>query len=264
MQGLDRELHELQNAVREAGRQVMDLAEKGFEITIKPDRSPVTSADLTVNRILKDGLGQVFPDIGWLSEETPDNAARMEQKRVWVVDPIDGTKYFMDRVPEFAISVALVEAGRGILAAVFNPATDELFSAVRGAGATLNGAAIRIGAEARTPPLVLIAPPAFRRGRFRSLERKAEFRPMGSIAYTLALVAAGKADAAINLGRMHEWDVAGGVLLIEEAGGMVVDTEGAPFLFNKADTSVSGIVAGQPAVVRKARGWIASLPQAKR
>ena len=256
---MERELRELQQAIREAGRQVLQLAEEGFQIHEKPDRTPVTSADLTVDRVLREALGREFPEDGWLSEESPDNPLRLQQKRVWIVDPIDGTKYFIDHVPEYAISVALVEAGRGILAAVFNPATDELFCAVRGGGATLNGAPVRIADEGREQPVVLVAPPAFQRGKFRSLQPKAEIRPVGSIAYTLALVAAGRADAAINTGRMREWDVAAGVLLVEEAGGMAVDLKGAPFMFNKTDPLVEGIIAGRTDAAARARQWVLSL-----
>jgi len=229
--------------MRQAGQQALKLAAEGFEIHIKKDRSPVTTADLAVNQILHELLLAAFPHDAWLSEETPDDPRRLENKRVWVIDPIDGTKYFMRGVPQYAISVALVESHQPIVAAVYNPATDELFSAVRGMGAWLNDQPIRVTPKRNDRPVILVNPPALERGVFRAIEAAAECRPMGSIAYTLALVAAGRADATLNLDGLNEWDVAGGVLLIEEAGGTVMDRNGSPLSFNQAKTTIRGILA---------------------
>jgi myo-inositol-1(or 4)-monophosphatase len=239
----NQELEVLRQAVRQAGQQVLKLAAEGFETHIKKDRSPVTTADLAVNQILHELLLTAFPHDAWLSEESPDDPRRLENKRVWVIDPIDGTKYFMRGVPQYAISVALVESHQPVVAAVYNPATGELFSAVRGMGAWLNGQPIHVTPARDGRPVVLVNPPALERGIFRAIEAAAECRPMGSIAYTLALVAAGRADATLNLDGLNEWDVAGGVLLIEEAGGMVMDRNGSPLSFNQSKTTIRGILA---------------------
>lgn len=240
---MNHELEVLQQAVRQAGQQVLKLAAEGFETHIKKDRSPVTTADLAVNQILHDVLLEAYPHDAWLSEESPDDPRRLENKRVWVIDPIDGTKYFMRGVPQYAISVALVESHQPVVAVVYNPAADELFSAVRGTGAWLNGQPIHVTPARDGRPIILVNPPALERGLFRAIEAAAECRPMGSIAYTLALVAAGRADATLNLDGLNEWDVAGGVLLIEEAGGMVMDRNGSPLSFNQAKTTIRGILA---------------------
>jgi myo-inositol-1(or 4)-monophosphatase len=237
------ELEVLRKAVRQAGQQALKLAAEGFETHIKKDRSPVTTADLAVNQILHEVLLAAFPHDAWLSEETPDDPRRLENKRVWIIDPIDGTKYFMRGVPQYAISVALVESHQPVVAAVYNPATDELFSAVRGMGAWLNGQPIHVTPARDGRPLILVNPPALERGVFRAIEAAAECRPMGSIAYTLALVSAGRADATLNLDGLNEWDVAGGVLLIEEAGGTVMDRNGSPLSFNQSKTTIRGILA---------------------
>jgi myo-inositol-1(or 4)-monophosphatase len=237
------ELEVLRKAVRQAGQQALKLAAEGFETHIKKDRSPVTTADLAVNQILHEVLLAAFPHDAWLSEETPDDPRRLENKRVWIIDPIDGTKYFMRGVPQYAISVALVESHQPVVAAVYNPATDELFSAVRGMGAWLNGQPIHVTPARDGRPLILVNPPALERGVFRAIEAAAECRPMGSIAYTLALVSAGRADATLNLDGLNEWDVAGGVLLIQEAGGTVMDRNGSPLLFNQSKTTIRGILA---------------------
>ncbi|MDQ6732540.1 MAG: 3'(2'),5'-bisphosphate nucleotidase CysQ [Nitrospirota bacterium] len=237
------ELEVLRQAVRQAGQQALKLATEGFETHIKKDHSPVTTADLAVNQILHEVLLTAFPHDAWLSEETPDDSRRLENKRVWIIDPIDGTKYFMRGVPQYAISVALVESHQPVVAAVYNPATDELFSAVRGIGAWLNGQPIHVTPARDGRPVILVNPSALERGVFRTIETAAECRPMGSIAYTLALVAAGRADATLNLDGLNEWDVAGGVLLIEEAGGTVMDRNGSPLSFNQANTTIRGILA---------------------
>jgi myo-inositol-1(or 4)-monophosphatase len=203
----------------------------------------VTTADLEVNRILQADLLSAFPDTGWLSEETQDDLKRLENRRVWVIDPIDGTKYFMKGIPQYTISAALVEESRPMVGVVFNPATDELFSAVREAGAWLNEKPIRVNDRHGSRPVILVSPPSWERGRFKSLESVADCRPLGSIAYTLARVAAGLADGAMNVDHLNEWDVAAGVLLVEAAGGTAVDVNGRPLAFNQPRTSIQGLLA---------------------
>lgn len=246
---MEQELETLREAVRRAGSHALKLASEGFETYIKKDRSPVTSADLAVNEILKEVLLTAFRGDAWLSEETPDDGRRFHSTRVWIIDPIDGTKYFMRGVPQYAISVALVESQQPIVAAVYNPATNELFSAVRGTGAWLNGNPIHVTSGDVNRPIVLVNPSSLERGKLRAIERAVECRPMGSIAYTLALVAAGRADATLNLDGLNEWDVAAGVLLVEAAGGSVVDRNGSSVLFNQPQTTVYGMLAGERSLV---------------
>jgi len=243
------EEHEvLTDAILKAGKAAMRLAATGFQTHLKNDRSPVTSADLEVNRILKEEILRRFPDDGWLSEETPDDPARLDKKRVWVIDPIDGTKYFVTGVPQFTISAALVEDGRPVLGIVLNPATDELFSATTGTGTHFNGVPSRLREVNGSRPTLLVSPPSFQRGRYVPLERDAEIRPMGSIAYSLALIAAGQADGTLNVDRLSEWDIAAGVLLIDEAGGLVTDRKGNRLTFNRPDPTIRGLLAGAPAL----------------
>ncbi|WP_447978579.1 inositol monophosphatase family protein [Candidatus Nitrospira bockiana] len=240
------ELDVLERAMRAAGKQVLELAVNGFETHIKKDRSPVTTADIAVNRLLREALLTAFPGDAWLSEEVPDDLARLHHERVWVIDPIDGTKYFMRGVPQYAISVALVTGGQPAVAAIYNPPTDEMFTAVRGEGARLNGAPIRVQRSGSSRPVVFVNPSAFDRGRFGPIADAADCRPLGSIAYTLACVAAGRADGTINLDRLNEWDVAAGVLIVIEAGGAALDALGRPLAFNQPKTAIKGIVAAGP------------------
>ena len=155
--------------------------------------SPVTEADHAVDAFLKTALLGAVPDAGWLSEETPDTAARLDKTRVWVIDPIDGTKAFIRREPEYCVSVALVEHGNPIVAAIYNPSTDELYTAVRGSGLRLNDRPVaQDGRTAPHPLTVALSPWELHIGRFKSVEAHLAGRPMRSIAWALALAAKGE------------------------------------------------------------------------
>lgn len=240
---MEREQAVLCEAVVEAGQRALQLASAGFETMTKSDASPVTSADLEVNRMLEQALLNAFPEDGWLSEESPDSPARLSKPRVWVVDPIDGTRAFMKGRPHFVISAALIELGRVVLGAVYNPSTRDLFTAARGDGTRLNGHAVRAEAPVAPRLNLLVNPYEFERGRFKGVADTVECRPLGSIAYSLALIATGAADAMITFERENEWDVAAGTLLIEEAGGSISDARGRPFRFNQPIPTFEGTVA---------------------
>lgn len=239
------ELATLSDAMIRAGHEAIRLATEGFETHTKPDHSPVTSADLAVNQMLRERLSAAFPGDGWLSEETPDSSERLDKKRVWIVDPIDGTRSFVRGLPEFCLSVALVENGVPMVAAIFNPSTGEFFSAIRGQGMRLDHHP-DAGQPPFSPPerpLALVNPWELRVGRFQALEPHMRCRPIGSIAYALALVAAGQADAAVTLDGGNEWDIAAGILLIEESGGCATAASGHPFSFNRPDPRLQGTLA---------------------
>ena len=242
-QSYDHELSSLHSAVRKAGHRVLQLAEDGFETHIKADQSPVTTADLEVNQILKETLLSAFPDDGWLSEETPDDGKRLNHDRVWILDPIDGTEFFSRGIPQYAISIALVEKGSPTIAVIFNPAADEFFLAVRGKGATLNNHPIQVRSTIYNKLNIFLTPHALEHNPFPRIVEVADCQPMGSIAYTLASVAAGRADATIRVGTQNEWDVAAGTLLVQEAGGTAVDKNWDAIRFNKPTPSLPGIIA---------------------
>lgn len=240
---LNDELNILKEAVVEAGQAVLSIAREEFKITFKMGTEPVTTANIIANSILKDRLLGRFPQCGWLSEKTRNDPSRQKKKRAWIVNPIDGTKEFMCGIPEYSVSVALVEEGLPVLSAVYNPAEDLLFTAVKGQGAMLNGNPIRADHRMQQLPVVLASRSEISRGEFKQYESYAVIKPVGSIAYKLALVAAGRADAILSLGHKNEWDIAAGVLLVEEAGGKVTDSEGEPMFFNRGQTLVNGIIA---------------------
>ena len=223
------------------------------EVRHKGPDQPVTDADLAADALLAERLLADRADYGWLSEETVDRPARLERRRVWVVDPIDGTRSFIAGYPEFAISIGLVEDGRPVVGVIHNPARDEMFWALRGEGAFLREGGA--GGEARrlavaplaggTLPSLLASRSELRRGEFDGLQDH-EIHEVGSTAYKMAGVAAGRAHAFLSRGPKSEWDVAAGTLIVQEAGGVVTDLGGRDLRFNRADTRIDGILAAGP------------------
>lgn len=238
------ELKVLLQAMREAGQEVLRLQESGFSMTTKANNDIVTKADLLANDIFRTHLLGTFPGYGWLSEESVDDAERLRRERVWIIDPIDGTREFASGVPEYALSVALVERGDPIVSAVFNPAANELFHAVKGQGAWLGDVSLQCDSYYPQDHCLLLASRSeYSRGEWQRFEQTYPVKQVGSIAYKLALIAAGKAGATFSLGPKNEWDIAAGVLLVREAGGVVTDARGQRISFNHKNTLVPGIIA---------------------
>lgn len=240
---MDKEINLLLEAVRMAGSAVINLHCSEKDIQAKGLNDIVTRGDFLVNDILHQQLTQHFPDDGWLSEETADDLSRLHRSRVWIVDPIDGTREFAKGIPEYAISVALVEDGLPKVGVVFNPATNQLFHAVHGQGAWLNGELIQCIDSSAGPLILLASRSEYQRGEWQRFIQKQQVQVIGSIAYKLALVAAGQAHATFSLSDKHEWDIAAGVLLVQEAGGVALTKEQLPIPFNQPNVKVNGIVA---------------------
>lgn len=238
------EITVLLSAMQEAGDTILQIQRKGFTVEKKSNRDhdQVTEADLAANALLKQRLMAAFPDYGWLSEESQDDFARLNHEKVWIVDPIDGTLEFAAGIPEYAVSVALAVQGEVLLAAVLNPSTKELFHAVKNQGAWLNGQRIYCR-PTQDPPVLLASRSEYRRGEWEQFKSSCQIKPIGSIAYKLALVAAGQADATFSLGPKNEWDIAAGCLLVTEAQGVVTDKEQKCVTFNHRDVLINSIVA---------------------
>lgn len=213
------------------------------------DAGPVTAADLAVDKMLRETLGAARPDYGWLSEESEDDPSRLDKEMVFVVDPIDGTRSFVEGGKTWAHSLAVTQSGRVTAAVVYLPLRDMLYAAAEGAGATLNGAPVRCAPEtALSQTNVLAARPAMNRTNWKEQPGfTRHYRP--SLAYRLALVAEGKFDAMITLRRSWEWDIAAGALIVTEAGGAATTRRGAPLIFNQADPRLDGVVAGSAKAV---------------
>ena len=234
---IDRDL--LADAAREAGETMLAMRGR-CAVRGKADGSPVTDADLAVDARLRERLLAARPDYGWLSEETADDPARLERRRVFVVDPIDGTTAYIRGKPWFCTSLAVVEDGAPVAAAVFAPELDELFLAERGGGATLNGGLLRCASPSSFGDARVVGDPDLLRPPVWppwTVERR------NALAYRLALVADGRFDAAISPSPKREWDIAAGALIAAEAGAAVTDAQGAALHFNTPDALAPGLVA---------------------
>ncbi len=237
------DLDRIREALRAAGAILVRFAGGDIEARHKSGGSPVTEADLAVDEALRGMLPRGSE--GWLSEETADDPARLAARRVWVVDPLDGTREFVTRIPEWCVSVGLVEDGEAVAGGIFNPvAGHEVIGAV-GEGVFLNGGPAGVTDVARLAgALVLASRSEVTRGEWKRFEG-APFtvQPVGSVAYKLSMVAAGLADATWTLVPKHEWDVAAGAALVRAAGGEVRTLEWDTPRFNRERPKLAGLVA---------------------
>ena len=205
--------------------------------------SPVCAADIEVDGFLKHELGRLLPSAGWLSEETADDHARLERDLIWVVDPIDGTRDFLRGSSGWAVSVALVSAGRPLLGLLVAPARNEVWTATAGTGARLNGIDItaskrRAFSGSRVPADMLMREDA---------DLVLVDKP-NSIALRIAMVADNRADLLATLRWGFEWDVAAATLIAREAGARVSDAFGDALAYNRRDPRAFGLLVTAPAI----------------
>jgi myo-inositol-1(or 4)-monophosphatase len=223
----------LAECVREAGVLARSMFGTPLKNWTKGASSPVSEADIAVDALLHERLTAMDGNFGWLSEESVDDPARLAARYVWIVDPIDGTRAYIAGLPDWAVSVALVENGRPIAGCLYAPVAEEFFVAVAGKGATLNGVGIAATAGAELAQARITGPKHF-------LEKLAAVAPpftimprTPSLALRLARVAQGTFDAAIAGGNSHDWDLAAADLLLHEAGGALTPFEDAPLTYNR-------------------------------
>lgn len=240
-----RDLDLLVHAAEKAGDIATGYFRSKNEVWYKPgDAGPVSEADFAVDSILKGVLTQARPDYGWLSEETDDDQARLDKDKVFIVDPIDGTRSFIDGSSTWAHSLAIAEYGRITAAVVYLPVREKIYSAAHSAGAKLNGQNIEASpSNELTGATILAARPMMQSkywpGGVPDIQRK--YRP--SIAYRLCLVAEGRFDAMLTLRKSWEWDIAAGALILDEAGAQVSDQLGKKLQFNNPHPQTNGVVA---------------------
>ena len=233
----------LAGVVREAGGLARAASGSPVKTWVKEHNSPVSEVDIAVNQLLKERLAAIAPEAGWLSEESEDGPARLAASRVWIVDPIDGTRSFIAGRPDWTISVALVEVSRPIVAALYAPISEELFLAVAGAGATRNGTPIMASPGGTLEGASIAGPRGF-------LDRLATVAPaftvlprIHSLALRLARVADGTLDAAIASPTSRDWDLAAADLLVHEAGGALTTVGGTKLAYNGISTVHDVLVA---------------------
>jgi len=234
-------------AARAAGELAVGLRAQGLTIDFKEGDSPVSNADLAADQLLTEILRAARPDYGWLSEETADNTDRLSRSRLFVVDPIDGTRAYMKDRPWWAVSIAVVEGSRPTAGVIFAPDVAETYTAVVGQGARLNGQAIRASETAQVEGAGMV-------GDIRMFQHPAwptPWPPMrvesrNSTAYRMCLVASGAFDGALALARKHDWDLAAADLIASEAGAVVGDHLGEGFTYNRPNPWQRSLLCAAP------------------
>jgi len=235
-------------SVREAGNIARRFYGGSYKSWNKSHGNPVTEADIEIDNYLKETLLAARPDYGWLSEETSDDPIRLSHERVFMVDPIDGTYGFLRHRPHFTIVATVVDTGRPVSGAIYNPITEEMFEATKGAGARKNGAPIQVSAQDGFAHMRLLAEKNFLEpARWTEpWPQSVQAETRASAAYRMALVAAGEFDAMISLSRKSDWDVAAGDLIVHEAGGLVTTRDGTPLLYNQERPEHQSIICAGP------------------
>jgi myo-inositol-1(or 4)-monophosphatase len=234
-------------SVLEASRKVFARFTPGaIQAEYKVGHDPVTEADRALDAVLRKEL--LRSGEGWLSEESVDDPIRLQHSLVWVVDPLDGTREFVQGIPEFCVSIGYVENGRPVAGGICNPATNEIFLGSIESGVTYNGKPAQPSQRTTLDgALVLASRSEVKRGEWKAFENSGlKIRPMGSVAYKLALVSAGLADVTFTLTPKNEWDVVAGVALVQSAGGFVSTLEKTDLIANRRDPLLSGLLASGP------------------
>ena len=231
-------------AARNAGKiLIKHLESHSQDIKYKEEsgNSPVTAADFEADQYLSSFLGGEFPNDGWLSEETIDTFERLDKKRVWIIDPLDGTKEFIKKLPEFCVSIALVENELPVIGVIYNPVSDEMFYAQKNKGAFLNGKQIKISSVQDMKHASIVVSRAERtKGLWNNYKSNfSSIKSVGSIAYKLGLAASGFYDITATVAPKNEWDICAGDCIINEAGGIMKKITGKNILYNQKKTLVT-------------------------
>jgi myo-inositol-1(or 4)-monophosphatase len=241
--GIARDAVLLTNTVREAGALALSLFRTELRNWTKGASSPVSEADIATNDLIEKRLRSATPDYGWLSEESADDETRLAKQLVWIVDPIDGTRGYLAGREDWCVSVALVEHASPVLAAVFVPASDEFFFAVRGQGATRNGVPIHATSGTELDFSRFAGPKPLVERLNRSSGEITLYPRIGSLALRLCRVAEGRLDAAFAGGQSRDWDLAAANLIVQEANGSMTALSGDPILYNRREVTHGVLVA---------------------
>jgi myo-inositol-1(or 4)-monophosphatase len=233
----------LERALREAGALALGKFRGTYKSWTKDKSSPVSEVDIAVDELLRERLGAHDPAYGWLSEETADDPARLDAQRVWIVDPIDGTRGFIAGFPDWSIVAALVEQGRPIAAGLYAPVTEQLYLAQAGQGTRINGRR-SFASEGNDLDGMRAAGPKRRLDLLATLAPRLELIPkVHSLALRLARIAEGTLEVAFAGPNSRDWDLAAADLLVHEAGGRLTTLSGQRLTYNRAETAHPALVA---------------------
>ena len=241
-------------AIKEASKVIVKYYNSELDVKMKGIGNPVTDADYEADDVLHELLIHETPNFGWLSEETKDSSDRLKKEFVWIVDPLDGTKEFVEGIPNFVISIGLVKNGNPVLGAIINPITSELYTAYKGSGVQFNGDPVSISSKTSLESMTMLnSRTETNDGLWNPFKKKFNILiPIGSIAYKLAMTSAGQADITGSLKPKNEWDICAGHCLINESGGMMLTSESKNISYNNKNTLITpGMVASNSIAVNK-------------
>ena len=236
-------------AIIEAGKIALNLQKK-VKVKYKSENQPVTNADIEINNFLLDFLKQKTPNFGWLSEESIDDRSRFDSDFFWCLDPIDGTRSYILGKPEYTISLALIKNFKPIFGIVYNPSTKEYFHAEENKGAFCNKTKIKVNSKREFEFCSLaVSNSEIKILKSYNFFNSKNVKKIGSIAYKIALVAKGKIDVAISLTKKNDWDLAAADLIIREAHGTILDTNGKKIIYNTQDLKINSIMAANDSII---------------
>ena len=233
----------IKETIIEAGKIALNWHKNNPKSWKKEDGTSVSEADLEINKFIYQNLLKKIKNIGWLSEENKDDLTRLDYKKIFLVDPIDGTKSFLEGKSDFCISIALISYGRPVSGIVFNPATKELFEAEKNKGAWVNSKRIYTSSTFNLTNSKMCAfKPMFSHPAWKKPWPTMKISNKNSIAYRMSLVAKGDYDSMMALNNKNDWDLAAGDLLINEAGGIVTDHKGKDLIYNQKNTIKKSVI----------------------
>ena len=236
-------------AIIDAGKIAKDL-KKSFKVKYKSRQQPVTDADISIDIFLRNHFKKITPEFGWVSEESKDDFSRFNSEFFWCLDPIDGTRSYINGNPEYTISLALIKQNTPVIGMILNPETEEFFTARKGLGALCNRKKIEVN-QSKSCDEYIYAISSSEEKKLRSFKsiNKNEILLMGSIAYKIALVAKGQIDIALSFTKKNDWDIAAANIILEEAGGITKSMSGGSIYFNTKEMKIDSILASNFSII---------------
>ncbi len=245
---MDKILEHSIDAAKIAGETIMKFYKTQLNVREKSPNNPVTKADIAANDKIKDLLTSRYPKFGWLSEETKDSLDRLNKEYVWIIDPIDGTKEFIEGIPNFSISIGLVKNEIPIVGVLYNPATKELFYAQKNKGAFYNNNLVKCSKKNDIRNInIVVSRSEMNAGLWDKYSSTTKYKiEIGSVAYKLGLISASKYDFFATLKPKNEWDICAGHIILEESGGVLKNIENfkSPIYNQKNTLQKPGLVGG--------------------
>ena len=230
-------------ALKEASK-IATTLKNNIQVTYKSESQPVTNADKEIDDYLKTYFKTHTPDFGWLSEESQDDKSRLNKDFFWCLDPIDGTRSYINKKPEYTISLALIGKSQPVIGHILNPETKEYFYAEKDNGAYCNEKKIKVSSPSQLDQCkIAISSSEIRKLESYEIFKTKKIKKIGSIAYKVALVAKGEIDIALSFSKKNDWDLAAADLIIKEAGGNLKDINGNEIYYNKSSTKINSVLA---------------------